>query len=102
MVSLLCYFLCCVTVVIAATGVLIGFSISAAERVGHYPHPRPVVERNDKEVRVLLSKSRIACEGYRSHEHRIQNMVCDDLPELMQSKGRGEQHVNSRVARLPG
>ena len=77
-------------------------NISAAERVGHYPHPRPVVERNDKEVRVLLSKSRIACEGYRSHAHRIQNMVCDDLPELMQSKGRGEQHVNSRVARLPG
>ena len=28
-------------------------NISAAERVGHYPHPRPVVERNDKEVRVL-------------------------------------------------
>ena len=53
MVSLLCYFLCCVTVVIAATGVLIGFSISAPERVGHYQHPRPVVERNDKELRVV-------------------------------------------------
>ena len=50
---LLCYFLCCVTVVIAATGVLIGFSISAPERVGHYQHPRPVVERNDKELRVV-------------------------------------------------
>ena len=53
MASLLCHFLCWITVVIAATGVLIGFSISAAERVGHYPHPRPVVERKDKELRVV-------------------------------------------------
>jgi cell division protein FtsN len=51
--SLLCHFLCWITVVIAATGVLIGFSISAAERVVHYAHPRPVVERNDKELRVV-------------------------------------------------
>ena len=53
MASLLCHFLCWITVVIAATGVLIGFSTSAPERVGHYQHPRPVVERKDKELRVV-------------------------------------------------
>ena len=29
-------------------------NISGAERVSHYPHPRPVVERNDRELRVVL------------------------------------------------
>jgi hypothetical protein len=54
MVSLLGYFFCMIAVSTAAVGVMIGVvNISAVERVGHYPHPRPVVERNDKEVRVL-------------------------------------------------
>jgi hypothetical protein len=54
MVSLLGYFFCMIAVSTAAAGVMIGVvNISAVERVGHYPHPRPVVERNDKEVRVL-------------------------------------------------
>ena len=53
MASLLSYFLCWITVT-AAAGVIIGLvSISATERVRHYPHPRPVVERNDKELRVV-------------------------------------------------
>ena len=54
MVSLLGYFFCMIAVSTASAGVMIGLiNISATERVGHYPHPCPVVERNDKEVRVL-------------------------------------------------
>jgi len=45
--SLLGYFLCMITVLTAATGAMIGlFNISTSEKVGHYSHPRPVVERN--------------------------------------------------------
>jgi hypothetical protein len=45
-VSLLCYFLCWIMILTAA-GVMIGLAnISAPERVSHYPHPRPEVERN--------------------------------------------------------
>jgi hypothetical protein len=54
MVSLLVYFFCMIAVSTAAAGVMIGLvNISGPERVVHYPHPRPVVESNDKEVRVL-------------------------------------------------
>ena len=54
MFSLLGYFFCMIAVSTASAGVMIGLiNISATERVGHYPHPCPVVERNDKEVRVL-------------------------------------------------
>ena len=44
MVSLLCYFLCALTVLTAVAGGMIGLFISRSERVGHYP--RPVVESN--------------------------------------------------------
>ena len=56
MVSLLYYFyfLCWITVFAVAVAAIIGFvSLSGAERVVHYPHPRPVVERNDKQLRVV-------------------------------------------------
>jgi hypothetical protein len=54
MVSLLVYFFCIIAISTAAAGVMIGLvNVSATERVGHYSHPRPVVERNDEEVRVL-------------------------------------------------
>jgi hypothetical protein len=53
-VSLLCYFLCWITILTAA-GVMIGLvNISASERVSHYPHPRPEVERNDREMRLFM------------------------------------------------
>jgi hypothetical protein len=59
MVSLLGYFFCIVAVSTAAAGVMIGLvNISASERAGHYPHPRPVVERNDKELPVLPKRDR--------------------------------------------
>lgn len=52
--SLLGYFFCIIAVSTAAAGVMVGLvNISAMESVGHYTHPRPVVERNDKEVRIL-------------------------------------------------
>jgi hypothetical protein len=55
--SLLGYFLCMITVLTAAAGVMIGlFNISTSERVRHYP--RPVVERNvtatDREPRLFM------------------------------------------------
>jgi hypothetical protein len=43
-VSLLCYFLCAITVLTTVTGAMIGLFISRSERMGHYP--RPVVESN--------------------------------------------------------
>jgi hypothetical protein len=59
MVSLLGYFFCIIAVSTAAAGVMIGLTnISASERAGHYPHPRPVVERNDKELPVLSKRDR--------------------------------------------
>jgi hypothetical protein len=52
--SLLGYFFCMIAVSTAAAGVMIGLvNISTTERVGHYSHPRPVVEHNDKELRGL-------------------------------------------------
>ena len=58
MVSLLGYSFCMIAIATAAAGVMIGLvNVSGSERVVHYPHPRPVVERNDKEVRVLLPKA---------------------------------------------
>lgn len=44
MISLLCYFLCAITVLTAVAGGMIGLFISRSERVGHYS--RPVVESN--------------------------------------------------------
>jgi hypothetical protein len=29
-------------------------NISSSERVSHYPHPRPEVERNDRELRLFM------------------------------------------------
>jgi hypothetical protein len=29
-------------------------NISASERVSHYPHPRPEVERNDREMHLFM------------------------------------------------
>jgi len=56
-VSLLSYFFCWIMVLTAAAAAMIVVNISAAERVGHYPHPRPVVESNDREVRVVPKTS---------------------------------------------
>jgi hypothetical protein len=53
-VSLLSYFLCVITILTAVAGVIVGLvNISTSERVSHYPHPRPEVERNDRELRLL-------------------------------------------------
>ena len=55
MVSLLYYFLCVIMILTAVAGVIVGLvNISASERVSHYPHPRPEVERNDREVRLFM------------------------------------------------
>ena len=54
MVSLLGYCFCMIAIATAAAGVMIGLvNVSGSERVVHYQHPRPVVERNDKGVHVL-------------------------------------------------
>ena len=53
-ISLLFYFLCWITVLTVAVAAIMGLvSVSGAERVVHYAHPRPVGERNDKELRVV-------------------------------------------------
>ena len=47
LLPLLGYFFCMVAVLTAVVGVLLGLSnISTSERVSHYAHPRPEVERN--------------------------------------------------------
>ena len=49
-----CYFLS-VTVVLIAAGVMVGLvNISTPDRVSHYSHPRPEVERNDRELRLFM------------------------------------------------
>ena len=49
-----CYVLS-VTVVLIAAGVVVGLvNISTPDRVSHYSHPRPEVERNDREVRLFM------------------------------------------------
>jgi hypothetical protein len=49
-----CYFLC-VTVVLIAAGMMVGLvNISTPEKVSHYSHPRPEVERNDRESRLFM------------------------------------------------
>ena len=55
MISLLCYFVCVITVLTAVAGAMVGLvNISASERVSHYPHPRPEVELNDRELRLFM------------------------------------------------
>ena len=54
MVSLLCYSLCVITVLTAVAGAMIGLFISTSERMGHAPHPRPAIERDDRELRLFM------------------------------------------------
>jgi hypothetical protein len=53
-VSLLCYSLCLITLLTAVAGAMIGLFISTSDRVGHTPHPRPTIERDDKELRLFM------------------------------------------------
>ena len=42
-------------VLTATAGIMVGLvNISASERVSHYAHPRPEVERNDRELRLFM------------------------------------------------
>ena len=54
MVSLLCYSLCVVTLLTAVAGAMVGLFISTSERMGHTPHPRPAIERDDRELRLFM------------------------------------------------
>lgn len=54
MVSLLCYSLCLITLLTAVAGAMVGLFISTSERAGHTAHPRPSVERNDRELRLFM------------------------------------------------
>lgn len=53
-VSLLCYSLCLITLLTAVAGAMIGLFISTSDRVGHTPHPRPGIERDDRELRLFM------------------------------------------------
>jgi hypothetical protein len=49
-----CYVLS-VTVVLIAAGVMVGLvNISTSESVSHYSHPRPEVERNNRDLRLFM------------------------------------------------
>ena len=54
MVSFLCYGLCLITLLTAVAGAMIGLFISTSERVGHTLHPRPAIERDDRELRLFM------------------------------------------------
>lgn len=54
MVSLLCYSLCLITLLTAVAGAMVGLFISSSERMGHTPHPRPAIERDDRELRLFM------------------------------------------------
>ena len=54
MVSLLCYFLCMITVLTAVAGAMIGLFISTSVRVGHTAHTRPAIERDGSEQRLFM------------------------------------------------
>jgi hypothetical protein len=53
-VSLLCYSLCLITLLTAVAGAMVGLFISTSERVGHTPHPRPAIERDDRELHLFM------------------------------------------------
>jgi hypothetical protein len=53
-VSLLCYSLCLITLLTAVAGAMVGLFISTSERMGHNPHPRPAIERDDRELRLFM------------------------------------------------
>ena len=60
LLPLLGYFFSMIAVLTAVVWVMLGLSnISTSERASHYPHPRPVVERNvtatDTEPRLLMA-----------------------------------------------
>ena len=58
-VSLLCYSLCLITLLTAVAGAMIGLFISTSDRVGHTPHPRPAIERDDRELRLFTVAPKI-------------------------------------------
>jgi hypothetical protein len=58
-VSLLCYSLCLITFAIALAGAMIGLFISTSDRPGHTPHPRPALERDDRELRLFMVAPKI-------------------------------------------
>jgi len=43
-----------ITVLTAVAGAMIGLFISTSERMGHAPHPRPAIERDDGELRLFM------------------------------------------------
>jgi hypothetical protein len=44
-----------VIAVLIAAGVMVGLvNISSSERVSHYSHPRPEVERNDRDLHLFM------------------------------------------------
>jgi hypothetical protein len=53
-VSLLCYSLCLITLLTAVAGAMVGLFISTSDRAGHTPHPRPAIERNDRELHLFM------------------------------------------------
>jgi hypothetical protein len=53
-VSLLCYSLCLITFLTGVAAAMIGLFISTSERVGHTPHSRPAIERDDRELRLFM------------------------------------------------
>ena len=59
MVSLLCYSLCLITLLTAVAGAMVGLFISTSERMGHTPHPRPAIERDDRELRLFMVAPKI-------------------------------------------
>jgi hypothetical protein len=58
-VSLLCYSLCLITLLTAVAGAMIGLFISTSDRVGHTSHPRPAIERDDRELRLFMVAPKI-------------------------------------------
>jgi hypothetical protein len=53
-VSLLCYSLCVITVLTAVAGAMVGLFVSTSERMGHTPHQRATIERDDRELRLFM------------------------------------------------
>jgi hypothetical protein len=53
-VSLLCFSLCVITLLTAVAGAMVGLLISTSERAGHTAHPRPAIERDDRELRLFM------------------------------------------------
>jgi hypothetical protein len=91
-VSLLCHSLCLIALLTAVAGAMFGLFMSTSERVAHTAHPRPAIERNDRELRLFMYR--------KENTDRLRGLWKPTLPQLPAKKRTPEKASTSAKCSL--